>query len=351
MTRHCSWYNTALLKRRPVQLLLILALTVFLVWLFLRSANLHDVWRILESVDIPWLLLAFAINFCALLFRTWRWQTIIDPKRPPAFYPTFFANAVGYMLSTVLPVRAADVARPALLARRTTIRFSGILGTVLTERVLDLSSLLILFVYFALRRWREFMAVPDTAKLWRFIVVPATITSIAILIALAVFMVGTYFFRARMRRFHGWVAGIVPKRFREAWMNFFDSFVQTLDLGHHLGATTKVLLCTAGIWFCLTAQFVCTVIALRINLPFDASYFVTGTTTVGLALPTPGGIGGLHKICQFVLTRFYHLPIDISVAAAVLFHLVGTIPVVVTGLILFAESGLRMRDIKSAAHD
>jgi glycosyltransferase 2 family protein len=336
------------LKRRPVQLVLILALTVFLVWLFLRSANLHDVWHILKSVNIPWLLLAFGINFCALLFRTWRWQTIIDPKSPPAFYPTFFANAVGYMLSTVLPVRAADVARPALLARRTTIRFSGILGTVLTERVLDLSSLLILFVYFALRRWRQFTAVPDTAKLWRFIVVPATISSIAILIALAVFMVGTYFFRARMRRFHGWVAGIVPKRFRDAWMNFFDSFVQTLDLGHHVGATTKVLLCTAGIWFCLTAQFVCTVIALHIDLPFDASYFVTGTTTVGLALPTPGGIGGLHKICQFVLTRFYHLPIDISVAAAVLFHLVGTIPVVVTGLLLFAHEGLRWRDVTNA---
>src|SRR5256885_4582560 len=49
---------------------------------------------------------------------------------------TFFANTVGYMLSTVLPIRAGDVARPALLARRTNVRFAGALGTVLTERIL-----------------------------------------------------------------------------------------------------------------------------------------------------------------------------------------------------------------------
>ena len=39
--------------------------------------------------------------------------TILDPTDPPPFYSTFFANAVGYMLSTILPVRAGDIARPA----------------------------------------------------------------------------------------------------------------------------------------------------------------------------------------------------------------------------------------------
>src|SRR5215213_11510483 len=92
----------------------------------------------------------------ARLFRTIRWRIILDPDDPPPFYPTFFANTVGYMLSTVLPIRAADVARPALLARRTSHRFSGALGTVLTERVLDLASILGLFVFFSFLRWNEF---------------------------------------------------------------------------------------------------------------------------------------------------------------------------------------------------
>jgi uncharacterized membrane protein YbhN (UPF0104 family) len=73
---------------------------------------------------------------------------------------------------------------------------------------------------------------------------------------------------------------------------------------------------------------------------------VTGVTTVGLAIPTPGGIGGFHKACQLVLTNFYHFDVDTSVATAILFHIVGTLPVIVTGLTLFAREGLRWRDVR-----
>src|SRR5436305_15095567 len=92
----------------------------------------------------------------ALIFRTIRWRKLLDVEQSPDFYPTFFANTVGYMLSTVLPIRAGDVARPALLSRRTTVRFSAALGTVLTERILDLYSLLFLFIYFAFVHWRDY---------------------------------------------------------------------------------------------------------------------------------------------------------------------------------------------------
>ena len=60
------------------------------------------------------------------------------------------------MLSTVLPIRAGDVARPALLARRTNVRFAEALGTVLTERVLDLFSILGIFLFFCVLRWNAF---------------------------------------------------------------------------------------------------------------------------------------------------------------------------------------------------
>ena len=81
-------------------------------------------------------------------------------------------------------------------------------------------------------------------------------------------------------------------------------------------------------------------------LPFDSAFFVTGVTTIGLAIPTPGGIGGFHKACQLVLTRFYAFSIDSSVAVAVLFHVIGTLPVLTMGLFLFAREGLRWKDMK-----
>jgi hypothetical protein len=244
------------------------------------------------------------------------------------------------MLSSILPIRAADIARPALLARKTEVRFSGALGTVLTERMLDLFSILALFVYFAIRRWNDF----EHNRAF-FIVKAGAIVSAALLAALAFLVIGLYFFRAFVRRAHAFLGRLVPRRFRDSWMHFFDSFVETLELTKHRNASVKIVLLTVGIWLCLTGQFYFSVLALDRDLPFDSSFFVTGITTVGLAIPTPGGIGGFHKACQLVLTSFYDFDIDSSVAVAVLFHIVGTLPVIVIGLSLFAHEGLRWRDL------
>lgn len=330
--------------KRILQIAVIAALTVFFLWLFLRNANLAEVGAILKTTDVRWVVIGFAVNATALILRTVRWRALLDPDDPPPFYPTFFANTVGYMLSTVLPIRAADVARPALLARRTTHRFSGALGTVLTERVLDLSSILLLFVFFAFLRWNEFSHDRDIAA-WFYIVRAGAIASLLILAALIGLIFGLVFFRDSVRRFHELVGRLVPQRFRDSWMHFFDTFVETLELlMKRRGLFAKIVLCTIGVWACLTSQFWFATRAVDRPLPFDSSFFVTGVTTVGLAIPTPGGIGGFHKACQLVLTRFYGFSVDSSVAVAVLFHIIGTLPVLVTGLALFAREGLRWRD-------
>jgi len=330
--------------KRILQITAIAAITVLFLWLFLRNANLHDVGQILRHAQLGWVCVGLAINFTALLLRTLRWQTVLGPDDPPPFYPTFFANTVGYMLSTILPIRAADVARPALLARRTSHRFSGALGAVLIERVLDLATILLLFVYFAFRRWNEFSHNPEIAP-WFYIVRAGAVASLVLLVGLVVLIVAIRFFGASVRRLHERLGRFVPVRFRESWMHFFDTFASSLDVARNRPAFAKIVLCTMGVWACLTSQFLFATLAVHRPLPVDSSFFVTGVTTVGLAIPTPGGIGGFHKACQLVLTRFYGFSVDSSVAVAVLFHIIGTLPVLLTGLVLFAGQGLRWKDV------
>ncbi len=337
-------YNYAGLKR-ILHITVVAVLTIVFVWLFLHNSNLQDVWSIMRTTSAVWLAVALLVNFSALLFRTFRWQLLIDSHDPPAFYPTFFANTVGYMVSTILPIRAGDVVRPALLARRTGVRFSGALATVLTERILDLYALLLLFIYFVIRHWSSFAADPEAAR--SFVIMRSgAIGAAAVLTALTVFLVGLYFFGGAFRRFHEWLGRFMPQRFRAAWMHFYDAFLQSIRLADEPAVLARVVLYTAVIWFCLNAQFWLVLIAMRERLPFDSTFFIGGIATVGLAIPTPGGIGGFHKACQLVLTTFYHFGIDLSVAVAVMFHIVGTLPVLVTGLILFVHGGLRWSDVK-----
>lgn len=331
--------------KRILQIAAVAALTVFFLWLFLRNANLREVGAILGTTAIHWVLIGLLANLCALVLRTMRWRTLLDPEDPPPFYATFFANAVGYMTSIVLPIRASDFARPALLSRRTSHRFSGALGTILTERILDLTSILLMFVFFAALRWNEFSHDRGIAA-WFYIVRAGAIASAVILVTLWTFILGLRFARGTIRRVHEWLGRFLPRRIRGSWMHFFDTFTETLRITQHPRAMGKVLLCTAGTWACLTSQFWFATMAVHEPLPYDASFFVTGVTTVGLAIPTPGGIGGFHKACQLVLTRFYRFTVDSSVAVAVLFHIIGTLPVLTIGLVLFAKEGMSLKALR-----
>ena len=212
------------------------------------------------------------------------------------------------------------------------------LGTVLTERVLDLFCIPSLFLFFLrVHRWNEF---PDA------VVHGGAIGAGVMLGALLVLIVAIYFFgdrvhadcttgSARFCRF-----GFVSRG-----RGFLMRSAQTLQLANAPAAAAIVLASTAGIWFCLIAQYWFVLYGTHRPLPLDASLFLSGATTIGVAIPTPGGVGGFHKVCQWVLTTYYHFDIDSSVAVAVLLHVVSTAPVLIAGVMLLLQEGLSWRDV------
>jgi uncharacterized protein (TIRG00374 family) len=330
--------------KRILHITSIAVLTIIFLGLFLWKSNLHQVWNILKSTNPYWLLVGLLVNFSAIVFRSVRWRVIIDRRDPPPFYWAFFANAVGYMFSAVLPVRAGDVVRPALLARRTKVRFASALGTVLTERVIDFIAIISIFVWFCLYHWRGYSTDPRTAEPFLIIKSGAFVAG-SMLVGMVLLMFGIYFFRAGVRRAHEWLGRFLPQRFREPWMHFYDVFVQSLELARDPIGFVIVILCTAAIWAALTVQFYIGALAVQRPMPLDSGCLLGGVTTVGVAIPTPGGVGGFHKIAQWVLTSFYGFDIDSSVATAIIFHIIGTLPVIVVGLFLFVREGLHWRDI------
>lgn len=325
--------------RHILRLAVIAALTVTLLAFFLWKSDFHRVTELLGSVSIPWVALAVACNLGALLFRAIRWRAILDSRNPPSLYATLSSTSIGYMVSMLLPVRAADVARPALLTRHTTIKFSTALGTVLTERIVDLSAMLTFFLLFVVTSGRHFSG-PQGA-----IIRTAGTVCVLILAALVSFVVGVYFFRDRVRRAHEILGRILPARFREGWMRFFDSFVASLEIVHHREALFQIFVMTVLVWLSLAGQVYFVLLAFARPLPFLASFLVTGLSILGLIVPTPAGVGGYHKATQIALTTFYGFDIDSSVAIAFLFHLVGVLPVIVAGLVFFVHEGLTWRAV------
>jgi uncharacterized protein (TIRG00374 family) len=93
-----------------------------------------------------WLALALAVTGVALIARAWRWHWIlrsagIEHRRADAIGLTM----VGYMGNNVLPARGGELLKVGLLGTRTPARHREVLGTVVTERVLDAGVLVALF--------------------------------------------------------------------------------------------------------------------------------------------------------------------------------------------------------------
>ncbi len=79
-----------------------------------------------------------------LLVRAQVWRTLLRDK--PAFLTTFLTIGEGYLLNNFLPFRLGELGRAFLLSRKSDLRFTEILPTIVIERVFDLAYTAAIFV-------------------------------------------------------------------------------------------------------------------------------------------------------------------------------------------------------------
>jgi hypothetical protein len=67
---------------------------------------------------------------------------------------------------------------------------------------------------------------------------------------------------------------------------------------------------------------------------------------VGVAVPTPGAIGGFHEAYRLAVTAFYAAPDDRAVGAAIVLHAISFVPVTVVGIALMMRDGLSFGSVR-----
>src|SRR5262245_6454278 len=135
-------------QRARLRLVVIAALTVGLLWYFFRNVHLEDVWRHMRQADSGLIAATVASVFVTYVFRTWRWQLLLQPIGRARFGPSFRATLIGFTAIFLLPGRVGEVLRAYLLAREERLNFSATFATVIVERLLDITTVLLLFGYF-----------------------------------------------------------------------------------------------------------------------------------------------------------------------------------------------------------
>ena len=63
---------------------------------------------------------------------------------------------------------------------------------------------------------------------------------------------------------------------------------------------------------------------------------------VGVAMPTPGAIGGFHAAYQIAVQTFFAVPTDRAVGGAIVLHAISFLPVAVVGVLFMLGEGITL---------
>jgi uncharacterized membrane protein YbhN (UPF0104 family) len=103
------------------------------------------------------------------------------------------------------------------------------------------------------------------------------------------------------------------------------------------------------VWLAIALSVWLVPVAFHMTLPFTGSFLLLALLVVGVAVPTPGGIGGFHEAFRIGATAFYGVDNDRAVGTAIVLHAAQFIPVAVAGIVMMAQAGLTLSGMRRLA--
>ncbi len=331
---------------------LIFLLTLGLLAVFLRSVNVADVWAEARQANPLFLLFAVLLTGATYIIRAFRWQYLLAPIGKTRFAVAFRTTVIGFAATFLLPARAGEVLRPYLLARREGLNATAAFATIILERLLDLITVLMLFAWFVL-----------TAEPGAVTGEPSEFARVKFggLLAAGVAMAGAalLFVLAGHPETLGRVAlrieRVLPERLARLVATFVETFAQGLAVMRQPRRMLIALALSLPLWLAIASGIWLTSQAFHITFPFQASFLVMTILVVGVAVPTPGAVGGFHLAYQIAVEVFFAAPSERAVGAAIVLHAISFIPVTLLGIYFMAREGLTLggarRLAEEKAHD
>lgn len=320
---------------RRAQLVVGLLLAAGLVWLFLRQADPGEVWKALRGADPFWIAAAFVLILLTTLPRAWRWRQLLSPLGTVAVRPLVDCTLMGWTVSVVLPGRLGEIVRPVLLARRTAIRASAAIGSVVLERVFDAAAVVLyVSIYLA------FFPPPpllegDAVAVFQAIRLVGTLGAAGMVLG-GVMVVVASRNAALLVRCEALAESWLPARVSSSGASFLDgmSGMQSPWLVARIIASSMLL------WGLIHLMYVTLFWAFRIDLPAYAAIPLVTLLVAGVIVPTPAAVGAFHKAAQIGLVTLFGVDNDVAVAFAIVSHTIGFLPLAVLGGVLLGREGL-----------
>jgi glycosyltransferase 2 family protein len=320
----------------------VLAVTVVLLAVFLRNADFTLVWTELRQASPLPIIASVGVMALVYLTRAWRWQYLLGALGPTHFGTAFRTTIIGFALNTLLPARPGEAVRPLLLARHEGLSFPSVFATIVVERVLDLIAVLLLFGSFVVL----FDPGMDTvdARLYGAVKLGGGAAAATAVVALAV-MIVLAGHPERLGRMTLAIERIMPSNVARTLARLVERFAGGFAAMRRPRDLLAALALSMPVWLGIALAVWLVARAFDLTFPFTGTFLLLALLVVGVAVPTPGGIGGFHEAFRIGATAFYGFDNDRSVSCALALHASQFLPVVAAGIVFMAQEGLTLGGI------
>ena len=332
-------------KNIPKIAVAVVLMAVFL-YFFGRSVEWKDVPAHIANVNVPLFLLLIPGAALHFVPRAVRWHVLIAREKLDVRFRNLVAgNIVGYTVSALFPGRLGELAKPLYLARKEGLRPGFAVGTVVVERIFDMSTMCLLLGLFLLARplfagaWPMSPDASEQLTLWG-------VAGIAIA---AVFLTVTlllYFFRERALRVVGFVLKPLPGKARAAVLRVLREFIDGLKFFQTPGQLALYAVLSLVVWLGIVLFYWVLFFAYHVRLPFFLVIPYVFLTGVGASIPTPGMVGGFHYFSKLAMVLIFGLDPGLAAGITLVAHAVQIAVTCALGYAILAREGLTLFQIK-----
>lgn len=282
---------------------LFLGIGVFLIWWQISKMTEVQKIQFVESLKnaryiylIPIILMAILSHWS----RAVRWKLMLEPMGyHPSTANTFYATLTGYFGNNFVP-RAGEIMRCTMLSKYEKVPFTKALGTVITERLFDfISYLVVIMITFLIQIQTVRNFITEKAEA----IVPQESSLAPWLVALLILAIAIIFFFISKGLYKRYAQiGIIKKT-----TTTIAGLKEGVFTIMHLKKRKAFLLHTLFIWSMYLLQVYVGFNALQItsHLGIGAAFSVLSLSTLAMII-SPGGIGAFPVAVQQVLL-IYHV--------------------------------------------
>lgn len=315
-----------------------IAVSALFLWLAFKEVELSEIVEASKEMSWGWIAPFFALTLFSHYIRAERWRMLFNDGGVVPHRSTLFTGVMfGYLGNIVFP-RLGEITRPIYVARQIGESNSKLIGTIVLERIVDVVSMLIIAFFVAI------FLVSDTEVLSRLFGVDLTDPEIlaSILKSLAfygaivlVIGIGLFFLLRKLSQGSGAFPDFV-KKVRETAKSFFVGVLSIRKLKNW----PLFVFYSAVIWLAYITMTYIPFWMFDMQGQFDLSYadavVLTMVSAVGIAIPTPGGVGSYHYFVMYSLFILYAVPEATGLAFATIAHAATIAIVIITAPILLA---------------